>query len=136
MPAPAGGMPNHGKHTEKLSNKQSGESTMKFKLTSLIAIIALSLGALTAHADPRITEVMNDSTATNGCTVNSVYGYGGYNFNVIIYGVDCPSEPVVVYTEKKTTWYSWGGLSCEMSTNTTGYFTAGVCGDYSVYKYD
>lgn len=43
--------------------------------------------------EPRITEIMEDYQATNGCTVISMYGYGSYNVNVLIYGVDCPANP-------------------------------------------
>lgn len=109
---------------------------MKINLLSMAALVAFSSIATLAHADPRITEVTNDTQATNGCTISRVYGYSGYNFVTIIFGVDCPSEPRIVYTEKKITNYSWGGQDCEMRSSTTGYYTAGVCGDYSVYKID
>lgn len=99
------------------------------------AFLIISLVAAVAQADERVTEVTNDRNATNGCEVTRVAGYGGYNFYTAIYEVDCPGEPVI-NPEKTTTNYSWGYQECEMETYTSGYYIAGTCGDYSIYKDD
>jgi hypothetical protein len=107
---------------------------MKKEIGSLAAAAVLAaLCAMPAQAATRITTVTNTWNATNGCTVRSVYGYGGYNFNVTIWGVDCPSDPEVT-VEKHETWYDWGGLWCEMKNASAGYFVTSNCSSYSIYR--
>lgn len=103
------------------------------------AFLVFLFVASVAHADERVTEVTDDISATNGCEVSRVAGYGGSgggtNFYTTIYEVDCPGEPVI-NPEKTVTNYSWGYQECEMETHTSGYYLAGHCGDYSIYKED
>lgn len=94
--------------------------------TSCLASLALLFSA-SVFADTKITEVANDSTATNGCTVNSIAGGGGGNSYYTIYRVACASA--TVYTQKTT---SYG--NCTMSSTTNGFTTSSSCGNYSVYQ--
>lgn len=107
---------------------------MKDGIRSLaIAAMMSALCCTPAYAATKITTVTGDFNATNGCTVRSVAGYGGYGFNVTVWGVDCPNDPEV-YPEKVETWYEWGGYWCEMRTYTSGYYVTGQCGNYSVWR--
>jgi len=107
---------------------------MKKEIRSLaIAGVMSALCCTQVQAATQITTVTNDATATNGCTVRSVAGYGGYGFNVTVWGVDCPNDPEV-YPEKVERWYDWGGYSCEMRTYSSGYSVSGSCGNYSVWR--
>jgi opacity protein-like surface antigen len=99
---------------------------MKVKLLGLAALAALS--CMPAQAATIITQVTNDWNATNGCTVRSVAGYGGYDFQVSVFGVKCPNDPEV-YPEK--VWRSWG---CEMRIYTSGYSVSGPCGNYRIWR--
>lgn len=106
---------------------------MKKEIRTLATTAVLSALCCTpAYAATKITTVTNDSSATNGCTVRSVAGYGGYGFNVVVYGVDCPNDPEV-FPERVdywTEWYNW----CEMRTYSSGYFITGNCGNYSIWR--
>lgn len=105
---------------------------MKIRLLGIMAVLT-ALSCMPAHAATKITTVTNDATATNGCTVRSVAGYGGYDFNVVVYGVDCPNDPEV-YPERVDHWSSWGGNWCEMRTYSSGYYVTGNCGNYSIWR--
>ena len=55
---------------------------MKKEVRSLAVTAVLSaLCCMPAYAATQITTVTGDYYATNGCTVRSVAGYGGYGFN-------------------------------------------------------
>ena len=104
------------------------------KIGSLATAAVLSALCCTpAFASTRITQVTNQYNATNGCTIRSVAGYGGYGFNVVVWGVDCPNDPEV-YVELVDHWSDWGGNWCEVRTYTAGYFVTGGCNAYSVYR--
>lgn len=103
---------------------------MKVKLLGLAAFAALS--CMPAHAATIITQVTNDWTATNGCTVRSVSGYGGYDFRVSVFGVDCPNDPEV-YPEKVEN-FRYGGYSCEMRIYNSSYSVSGPCGNYRIWR--
>ncbi len=110
---------------------------IKAPLSVLVGAIALSFSILT-QAAVQVTQITNDYNTTNNCSIVSA---GGYNYhysdhvvNVVVYAVDCPSESVVIYPQKTTTSYYWGGQFCEMTTYTSGYFIGGGCGNYRIYK--
>ena len=108
---------------------------MKMKFTSLgIMAVVSALACMPAQAATKITTVTNDATATNGCTVRSAGGYGGYNFNVVAYGIDCPNDPEV-YPQRHDHWSDWGGLWCEMTMPNPAYYVTGNCGNYSIWRY-
>ncbi len=103
------------------------------KIKSLAIAAALTaLCSTPASAATQITAVTGDYSATNGCSVISVGGYGGPGFNVVIYGVLCPNEPQV-NVERKDTYTEWGNY-CEMRSVTSGYITSSGCGYYSVWR--
>ena len=107
---------------------------MKKEVRSLITAAVLStLCCMPAYAATKISTVTNDSTATNGCTLRSVAGYGGYGFNVVVWGVDCPNDPEVT-VERVDYWTEWGGNWCEMRNASSGYYVTGNCGNYSIWR--
>lgn len=78
----------------------------------------------------KLTDVTNNSTATNGCTVAAVGGWGGGSGNssyTIAYKVTCPSE--AVYLSQTT-----NGGSCSFDTLPSSYSVSGSCSNYSLYK--
>jgi len=104
---------------------------MKIRSLSLMAIAALF--CVSAYAAVQVTTVSGMS-ATNGCTVVSQGGYGGYQFNVVVYGIDCPSEPVQVQAHVTDHWNDWGGNWCEVKTYTSGYSISGSCNSYTIWR--
>lgn len=107
---------------------------MRRGIIAIAAAAAVSaLCCVPAYASVKITTVTNDSTTTNGCTLRSVAGYGGYGFNDVVWGVDCPNDPEV-YPERVDHWSDWGGNWCEMKIYTAGYSLSGGCGNYSIYR--
>ncbi len=95
-----------------------------------LSAVVVCLFAFSAQADTKITTVTNQWSATNSCTVSSVYGSG----NVIVYGVKCPSENgKIVYVEQYSNSTGWS-YSCTAKTNTSGYRTSTNCNNYSVYR--
>jgi len=106
---------------------------MRKEIRSLaIAAVLGAVCSMPAQAATKITTVTNDFYATNGCTVRSVYGYGGYGFNVTIWGTTCPGHPEVT-VEKAEYWQEWGGYWCEMRNASSGYSVSGNCGNYSIW---
>jgi hypothetical protein len=106
---------------------------MKKEISSLATAAVLSaLCCMPAYASTKITTVTNDYSATNGCTVRSVAGYGGPGFNVVVWGVDCPNDPEVT-VERVDYWTEWGNW-CEMRNASSGYYVTGNCGNYSLWR--
>jgi hypothetical protein len=106
---------------------------MKKEVRSLAVTAMLSaLCCMPAYAATQITTVTGDYYATNGCTVRSVAGYGGYGFNVVVWGVDCPNDPEVT-VERVDYWTEWGNW-CEMRNASSGYSVTGNCGNYSLWR--
>lgn len=107
---------------------------MKKGIRSLVTAAVLSaLCCMPAYAATKIVTVTNDWTANNGCTVRSITGYGGYYFNVTVWGVDCPNDPEVA-VERHDYWNDAGPTWCEMKTYATGYFITGNCNNYSIWR--
>jgi hypothetical protein len=106
---------------------------MNKEIRSLAAAAILSaLCCAPAYASTKISHVTGDSSATNGCVLRSVAGYGGYGYNVVVYGVDCPSDPEV-FPQRNDYWTEYSNW-CEMSMYTSGYHLTGGCGSYGVYR--
>jgi len=106
---------------------------MMKQIRTLAAAAALSaLCAMPAQAAGKLTDVTGDYYATNGCTVRSVYGYGGYGFNVVIWGVTCPGRSEVT-VERVDYWTDWGYNWCEMRNASSGYSVSGQCGNYTIW---
>ena len=107
---------------------------MKKQIRSLgIAAVMSALCCMPAYAATKIATVLNDSSVNNGCTLRSVAGYGGYQFNVVVWGVDCPNDPEVT-VERYDQWSDWGGLWCQMRNPSSGYSVSGNCGNYSIWR--
>lgn len=108
---------------------------MKQHLKSVLSI-ALLAGAFvsgSASADPvKLTDVTNNNTATNGCSVSAVYGTNGPGYSYYTYKVTCGAN--VMYVNQNTS-YSGGFAYCTVSSNNTPTYTvSGSCSSYSVYK--
>jgi hypothetical protein len=97
------------------------------------AAVVSALCCAPAWAATKISTVTNDSSATNGCTLRSVAGYGGYGFNAVVWGVDCPNDPEVT-VERRDYSNEWGWYWCEMANPSSGYSVTGNCGNYSLWR--
>lgn len=107
---------------------------MKKQVMSLVGSAVLSaLCCMPAYAATKIVTVTNIWNANNGCTVRSVYGYSGYEYSVLIWGVDCPNDPEVTVEQVEYN-YSWGGYWCEMRNASAGYYVTGNCNNYSLWR--
>jgi hypothetical protein len=94
--------------------------------------VLTALCCMPAYAGTKLTQVTNDWTATNGCTVRSITGYGGYQFNVTVWGITCAGYSEVA-VERHDHWSDYGPSWCEMKTYATGFYLTGNCGNYGLY---
>lgn len=107
---------------------------MKRQIRTLaIAAVFSAICCTPAQAGTQVTTVTGDYSATNGCSVISIGGYGGPGFNVVVWGISCPNDSITV--ERVDYWTEWGNW-CEMRNPSSGYYiTGGGCGNYSIWKY-
>jgi hypothetical protein len=92
----------------------------KFTITSFV-VLAMSCFSMFAAADTLLTTVTNSTSATNGCTVNSIAGGQGW----VVYRVACAND----------TAYTQCTNSSQIAiASGTGYRTSGNCNSYNVYK--
>jgi len=75
----------------------------------------------------KLTDVTNNSSATNSCAVTSVGGYSSYGYTYVGYRVTCPSDTIYVNTTTNSTG------SCSLSTSSP-YSVNGSCSSYSIFK--
>jgi len=108
---------------------------MKQHLKSVLSIGMLvgAVVSVSASATPvKLTEVTNNNTATNSCSVVAVYGTNGPGYQYYTYKVTCGTE--VVYINQNTT-FNGGSNYCTVSANNPPtYSVSGTCSLYSVYK--
>ncbi len=106
---------------------------MKQHLKSVLSI-ALLAGAFvsgSASATPvKLTDVTNNNTATNGCTIATVYGTTTTSYYDRTYKVTCGTEVAYVYE-----YTSIPSNYCTMSaTPSQTYSVSGQCNSYQLYK--
>jgi hypothetical protein len=82
----------------------------------------------TPPAPVKLTDVSNNTSATNGCSVQAVGGSGGNGYTTVAYKVTCSAD--IIYVNQTTN--STGG--CSLSNPSFPYSVSGSCSYYSVYK--
>lgn len=76
----------------------------------------------------KLTDVSNNSSATNNCSVMSVGGSGGNGYTTVAYKVTCPADTIYVNETTNSTG------NCSLSNPGAPYSVSGSCSYYSVYK--
>ncbi len=76
----------------------------------------------------KVTDVTNNNSATNGCSVMSVGGSGGNGYTTVAYKVTCPADTIYVNETTNSTG------NCSLSNPGAPYSLSGSCSYYSVYK--
>jgi len=100
---------------------------MKLSAIGVLTAAVFGIASMGASANVKLTTVTNDYTATNGCTVNSIAGGGGYNYTYTIFRVACGAD--VAYVQK-----TYNNGVCSISSAAPGYSVSSNCASYSVYK--